>query len=64
MSMTLQHVLIIVATCIDALFLDLAKAFDKVPYQRLCLKLSHCGINGNILTWIKDFLITDTKQCY
>ena len=50
------------ATClnngghIDALFLDMAKAFDKVPHQRLCAKLSHYGINGNILTWIKDFL--------
>ena len=50
------------ATClnngghIDALFLDMAKAFDKVPHQRLCAKLSHYGINDNILTWIKDFL--------
>ena len=34
----------------------MAKAFDKVPHQRLCAKLSHYGINGNILTWIKDFL--------
>ena len=41
------------ATClnngghIDALFLDLAKAFDKVPHQRLCHKLPHYTINGN-----------------
>ena len=41
------------ATClnngghIDALFLDLAKAVDKVPHQRLCHKLPHYGINGN-----------------
>ena len=50
------------ATClnngghIDALFLDLAKAFDKVPHQRLCYKLSHYGISGNLLIWIQDFL--------
>ena len=34
----------------------MAKAFDKVPHQRLCAKLSHYGINGIILTWIKGFL--------
>ena len=34
----------------------MAKAFDKVPHQCLCTKLSHYGINGNILTWIKDLL--------
>ena len=50
------------ATClnngghIDALLLDLAKAFDKVPHQHLCYKLSHYGINGDLLIWIKDFL--------
>ena len=41
---------------IDALFLDMVKTFDEVPHQRLCVKLSHYGISGNILTWIKDFL--------
>ena len=38
---------------IDALFLDFSKAFDKVPHERLCLKLSHYGINGCLLDWIK-----------
>jgi len=41
---------------IDALFLDFSKAFDKVPHERLYLKLLHCGINGNLLNWIKSFL--------
>ena len=59
------------ATClnndghIDALFLDLAITFDKVPHQHLCSKLSHYRINSNILTWIKDFLNNiGIKQCY
>ena len=43
-SMTLQHVLIADSGHIDALFLDLAKALDKVLHQCLCLKLSHYGI--------------------
>jgi len=41
---------------IDALFLDFSKVFDKVPHERLYLKLLHCGVNGNLLNWIKSFL--------
>ena len=40
----------------DVIFLDLSKAFDKVPHHRLCAKLKHYGIRGPILTWIHDFL--------
>ena len=47
---------------IDALFLDFAKAFDKVPHERLCYKLSHYGINGPLLLWIKDFLSDRSQQ--
>jgi len=39
----------------DVNLLDFAKAFDKVPHVRVCHKLSHLGINGPILEWIKDF---------
>jgi len=28
----------------DVILLDFAKAFGKVPYERLCHKLSHLGI--------------------
>jgi len=41
---------------IDVLFLDFAKAFNKVPHERLCQKLGHYGIIGNLLDWIKNFL--------
>ena len=46
---------------IKALFLDFAKTFDKVSHDKLCHKLSHNGINGQLLSWIKDYL-SDRSQ--
>ena len=46
----------------DAILLDSSKAFDKVPHQRLLLKLRHYGIRGNLLDWIKDFLSERTQR--
>jgi hypothetical protein len=46
---------------IVAILLDFAKAFDKVPHQRLLYKLHHYGIRGATLSWIESFL-TSRKQ--
>ena len=46
---------------IDAVFLDFAKAFDKVSHAHLLYKLECYGIKGQILTWLRDFL-TSRKQ--
>ena len=46
---------------IDTIFLDFAKAFDKVSHSKLCHKLSHYGINGQLLSWIKNYL-SDRSQ--
>jgi Reverse transcriptase (RNA-dependent DNA polymerase)/Endonuclease-reverse transcriptase len=40
----------------DAIFLDFAKAFDKVPRRRLLEKLAGIGVGGNILGWIEKWL--------
>ena len=40
----------------DVVFLDLAKAFDSVPHERLLLKLKSNGINGCLHTWFRHFL--------
>ena len=41
---------------VDIIYLDYAKAFDKVPHERLIKKLEGYGIGGNILNWTHDFL--------
>ena len=41
---------------IDVLYFDFMKAFDKVPHQRLLMKLKSYGINGAVLNWISAFL--------
>ena len=45
----------------DVLYLDFSKAFDRVPHQRLLIKLRHLGINDKVLTWIESFL-SDRRQ--
>lgn len=46
----------------DTLYLDFAKAFDKVPHKRLLKKLYSYGIRGSILEWITDFLTGRRQQ--
>lgn len=46
---------------LDIIFLDFAKAFDKVSHRRLLHKLSVYGITGKLATWIAAFL-KDRKQ--
>ena len=41
---------------VDVIYLDFCKAFDKVPHKRLLAKIERCGIKGNVLVWIKEFL--------
>ena len=47
--------------CIDVIYLDFAKAFDKVPHERLLDKVSKHGIGGQVWLWIKEWL-RDRKQ--
>ena len=41
---------------VHCLLLDLAKAFDSVPHNRLLLRLESLGIHGNLLSWFNSFL--------
>lgn len=46
---------------VDVIFLDFAKAFDKVSHPHLLYKLQCYGIKGKVFQWIKDYL-SDRKQ--
>ena len=41
---------------VDAVFLDFAKAFDKVSHSHFIQKLHLYGIHGQITSWIEDLL--------
>lgn len=45
----------------DCIFLDFAKAFDKVSHRLLLLKLRNIGIETNVLKWLESFL-TNRQQ--
>ena len=46
---------------VDVIYLDFQKAFDKVPHQRLILKLKSLGMGNSIINWIEQWL-TDRRQ--
>ena len=41
----------------DVVYLDFAKAFDKVDHEILLNKLKAFGITGKLFSWIKQFLV-------
>ena len=47
--------------CIDMVYLDFAKAFDKVDHHILLRKLKHFGITKQVGIWLASFL-SDRKQ--
>ena len=46
---------------VSAIYIDFAKAFDSVHHGNLLYKLKSFGIDGALLSWIKNFL-SDRKQ--
>jgi len=47
---------------VDIIFLDFAKAFDKVSYLRLFRKLESHGITGKLKNLIEDWLNGRTQR--
>ena len=60
-----QHAEILDSMCtggaVDVIYLDFAKAFDKVDHGVLLEKLKEIGVHGVLLKWIRCFL-TNRKQ--
>ena len=50
------------STPVDIIYLDFAKAFDKVSRKKLMKKVKNFGIKGDLFTWIENWL-TGRKQC-
>ena len=47
-----------------AIFLDFPKAFDRVWHDGLIYKLESSGISGNLLSLIKNFWQTGSKELF
>ena len=48
---------------VDVIYLDLQKAFDKVPHARLLSKLKSYGIGGKLLQWFEIFYQIKGNVC-
>ena len=48
---------------VDVLFLDISKPFDKVPHAYLLEKLRIVGIDGSLLSWLRDCLTNRRQRC-
>ncbi|CAL4134844.1 unnamed protein product, partial [Meganyctiphanes norvegica] len=67
LSQLLNHVEDIIRTwedgkATDTIYLDFAKAFDKVDHDILCHKMKQLGINGKVGIWIRKFLTGRSQQ--
>ena len=47
---------------VDTVYLDFAKAFDKVDHLILLKKLSLLGVRGKVLKWLESFLMSRTQR--
>ena len=47
---------------VDVIYIDFAKAFDKVDFMVTLQKLNSMGINGHLGRWIHSFLTNRTQQ--
>ena len=50
--------------CVDVVYLDFAKAFDKVPHKRLLEKVKQRGIGGQVWGLISEWLSGTNQRVY
>ena len=47
---------------VDIVYLDFKKAFDKVLHRRLLAKVRACGVAGQVVNWIANWLSDGSKE--
>ena len=47
---------------VDTVYLDFAKAFDKVDHRIVIKKLSILSVRGKVLSWIESFISSRTQK--
>jgi hypothetical protein len=47
---------------VDVIYLDFAKAFDKVPHKRLLQKFQSHGIKGHVAAWINEWFSEERRR--
>jgi hypothetical protein len=60
--MSWQKIFIRVSKLTSSVILDFTKAFDKVPHNKLLMKIENNGIRGNTWRWVRSFLSDITRQ--
>ena len=50
--------------CVNLIYFDYKKAFDKVAHHRLLSKLKSLGLSSNVISYagLKDFSPTDVRE--
>lgn len=48
--------------CVDVVYFDFSKAFDRVSHKKLIYKLECIGIHPKVVRWISEFLTNRTFQ--
>ena len=51
-------------SAVDLIYLDFQKAFDKVPYERLLVKVMAHGIWGSAAQWIRNWLTGRSQRVW
>ena len=47
---------------IDAIIIDISKAFDLVPHDRLLTKLAAWGVDWRVVVWVRELLVGRTES--
>jgi hypothetical protein len=46
----------------DAIVIDLSKAFDLVPHDRLLMKIAETGVDLRVVVWVKEYLLGRSQR--